>query len=275
MNRSRVRRGERLVSVVVPTRNSARTIAACLASLEAQTHNALEVIVVDNHSEDATRRVASEYDCVLVSGGPERSAQRNYGARLASGSYLFFVDSDMVVEPTVTEECVRAAESGATAVIIPEFSFGEGFWARCKALERSCYVGDASIEAARFFDRDLFNHLDGYDEELTGPEDWDLHERAMRGGARVARSVGGIRHDEGRLQLSELAAKKFYYGKTMGLYVKRHRVAARGQLRLLRPAFVRQWRRLAKDPVGASGMVLMKMVEATAGTAGLVAGRLR
>ncbi|WP_255696395.1 glycosyltransferase [Allobranchiibius sp. GilTou73] len=43
-----------LVSVVVPTRDNERTIDSCLASVRAQTHVDVELIVVDNHSTDAT-----------------------------------------------------------------------------------------------------------------------------------------------------------------------------------------------------------------------------
>jgi arabinofuranan 3-O-arabinosyltransferase len=161
--------------------------------------------------------------------------------------------------------------NGAGAVVIPEESFGEGFWARCKGLERSCYVGDAKIEAARFFTRDLFEQLGGYDEELVGGEDWDLHERARRAGAMIGRTTSFIRHDEGRLELRALLAKKFRYGKTLGRYARKHPGLARSQLQPVRPAFLRHRRRLLHDPTAAVGMVVMKLAEAGAGLAGLVA----
>ena len=150
-------------------------------------------------------------------------------------------------------------------------SFGEGFWARCKTLERSCYVGDATIEAARFFTRDMFRQIGGYDETLLGGEDWDLHERARRTGAVVGRTEACIRHDEGHLRLGELVTKKFRYGKTLGRYARKHPALARSQLRLVRPAFLRHRDRLLDDPLVAAGMIVMKLLEATAGMAGLIA----
>ena len=45
---------------------------------------------------------------------------------------------------------VRVLEaSGAPAAVIPEVSFGDGFWTKCRILERSCYVGDELVEASR------------------------------------------------------------------------------------------------------------------------------
>jgi arabinofuranan 3-O-arabinosyltransferase len=186
-----------------------------------------------------------------------------------------FVDSDMILDRAVVAECVEAAATGADSVVIPEESFGEGFWARCKALERSCYVGDAMIEAARFFTREIFERLGGFDETLVGGEDWDLHERAGRAGARVSRTVACIRHDEGRLELRGLMAKKFRYGKTLGRYRRKHPVLARSQFRVVRPAFVRHRRRLLRSPLITSGIVVMKTAEAAAGIAGLVAAAVQ
>jgi GT2 family glycosyltransferase len=259
--------------VVVPTRNSARHAVPCLESIRAQTHQRVEVVVVDNHSSDGTPELVAPLVDRFLSVGPERSAQRNAGARASSGEHLLFVDSDMVLEPNVVGECVEAARldsAGRTIAVIPELSVGTGFWARCKALERSCYVGEETIEAARFFPRTFFFELGGFDEQLpAGPEDWDLHERARLAGARVVRTSAYIHHDEGALRLTQTLAKKFHYGGSMAAYIRRHPALARRQLRLIRPAFVRHWRRLASEPGVAAGMIFMKSLEFLAGAAGL------
>ena len=264
------------VTVIVPTRNSALHLRDCLASIRRQTHEKVELIVVDNHSGDDTCMIARQYADIVLTAGPERSAQRNAGARSATGSYLFFVDSDMVLEPDVVAECVAELRaSSSEAVVVPEISVGKGFWARCKTFERSFYAGDEEIEAARFFPANVVAEVGGFDERLPpGPEDWDLHERVRRRGRPTARVGALIRHNEGEVSLTGLMRKKFYYGKGMPAYVRKHPARARSQLRLVRPAFVAGWRRLAASPSAAAGMFLMKICEFAAGAVGFLAGRL-
>jgi glycosyltransferase involved in cell wall biosynthesis len=266
--------GEELVSVVVPTRNSARTLDACLRSVRSQTYPRVELIVVDNRSSDGTPEIAARWADLVRAGGSERSAQRNIGAAVARGRHLLFIDSDMRLDPQVVAECVRELEHGSEAVVIPETSVGEGFWARCKALERRCYLGDADIEAARFLRRELFDVLGQYDELLLGTEDWDLQARVYASGARTGRVNAVIHHDEGRVRLRALLAKKFMYGKTAGTYARRHAGRARRQLRVLRPAFLRHRHTLLAEPVLAAGMLFLKMCELAAGGAGLAAATL-
>jgi glycosyltransferase involved in cell wall biosynthesis len=264
---------DQLVSVVVPMRNSAAHVVPCLESIRAQTHERIEVVAVDNHSSDGTAELVAPLADRFLVVGPERSAQRNAGALASRGDHLLFIDSDMVLEPNVVRECVEAVDAdsvGRTIVVIPEVSVGKGFWARCKALERSCYVGEETIEAARCFPRAFFLELDGFDEHLpAGPEDWDLHERARLTGARVVRTSAYIQHDEGALRLKHTLAKKFHYGGSMGAYIRRHPTLARRQLLPIRPAFLRHWRRLASEPGLAAGMMFMKSLEFLAGAAGL------
>jgi glycosyltransferase involved in cell wall biosynthesis len=260
------------VSVIVPTRNSGATLEACLQSVRAQSESTLELIVVDNFSTDETPRIAGRYADVFRQAGPERSRQRNLGAAIAGGNWLLFVDSDMLLEQSILAECLGETKRGFRALIIPEVSKGDGFWAGCKALERSCYVGDDSIEAARFIEHALFKQLGGFDEELVGEEDWDLTQRIRSRNEPIGRTRTPLLHDEGHLRLWETMRTKFYYGRTMWRYIQKHPNAARSQLRLFRPAFARHVNDLRAHPVQAAGMLMMKTCEVAAGAAGTASG---
>lgn len=258
-----------LVSVIVPTKNSAGTIEMCLKSIKEQTYPDIEIIVVDNYSEDGTAEIARKYAQVFVK-GPERSTQRNHGAENAKGNYLVFIDSDMELTSTVIEECVHEIVSDDIgAVVIPEISVGEGFWTRCKALERSCYIGDDTIEAARFFDKNVFQKMKGYDETIAGGgEDWDLPQRVKIAGYKIGRIDSLIKHNEGRLSLLKTMNKKYYYAKTIRNYMKKHPEMAKKQLVLIRPAFIRHWQHLACDPIYTVGFIFMKCCEFGAASLG-------
>jgi glycosyltransferase involved in cell wall biosynthesis len=265
-----------LVSVIVPTKNSARTLEACLVSCRAQSVP-VQIVVVDNHSSDSTPEIARRHADILLMQGPERSAQRNAGVQAASGEFVAIIDSDMVLEPTVIQECL-AAISGAAGVVIPERSFGDGFWSRAKALERSFYVGVSWMEAARFFRRADFLEVGGYDVSLTGPEDWEFSQR-MSARGRLVSAKAWINHDEGSLRLSDTLRKKFYYALGFAGYKRdtRYRSDSRrqssifGRYRL----FFSDYRRLFAEPVLGCGMLFMKTCEFVVVAVGYVIGRLR
>ncbi len=267
--------GNPLVSVIVTTRNSERTLDACLASIRSQLYRPIQLIVVDHESTDKTVQIAREYSQMVDSHGPERSAQRNRGAHLAHGDYLLFIDSDMKLSPGVVTECIAAiSTNGAPAVVIPEISFGEGFLAKCRSLERSCYLGDDTIEGARFFTRNAFVMVGGFDETLTGPEDWDLSIR-VAGSASLPRTTSQIWHDEGRIKVGAVMAKKRYYAASWASYVHKHPRRALGQANLIfRPAFRRHWRRLARHPILTLGFLSLKGIETVAAVWGVMGAQL-
>ena len=264
------------VSTIVTTRNSGSTLERLLKSIRTQTYAAVESIVVDNSSVDETPEIAEQWADLVLQAGPERSAQRNRGATAAAGDFLLVLDADMILEPNVVEECVAVAiRTCAAAIVVPESTIGQGFWSRVRALERSCYEGDETIEAARFFEAEVFRRYAGYDEQLTGPEDWDLPARMRAAGERVERADGAqILHDESDLKLLPHLRKKYYYGRSFAGYLRRHPTLAARQLSVVRPAFVRHSRRLARRPLLSAAMVGLKLAEMTAGAAGLVAARV-
>jgi GT2 family glycosyltransferase len=264
------------VTVVVPSRNSIRTIAACLRSVRAQ-DVPVELIVVDNDSTDGTYELARGLAGTAVRGGPERSAQRNSGVRLASTEWVLWVDSDMVLPPdTVSAALATAKETGAAAVAVPEVSVGPGFWTACRALERSCYVDDPSLHNPRLLRRDLLLGLGEFDPAMAGPEDTDLRLRLRSAGTRTALCQDVlIVHDEGRLTLRSILAKRVYYGRSLPAFAAKNPGALAGQGAGTLRALVRHRRTLARHPVRTAGLLLMRVLEAAAYLIGYELGRRR
>ncbi len=109
-----------LVSVIVPARNEARKISACVSALFSQTYPALEIIVVDDRSSDATPQILSELarlDARLTVirgeplpegwvGKPHALAQ---GAAQAHGAWLCFLDADTLASPELIASTRAAA----------------------------------------------------------------------------------------------------------------------------------------------------------------------
>ena len=253
MNRS-------LISVIIPTYNSEEFLENCLKSIISQSYTNIEIIIVDNYSLDKTLEIAAKYGRVVLHEGP-RSEGRNIGAALAQGEYILSLDSDMEVSCHVLRQCLSQAKKGFDAIIIPEISIGEGYWAECRALEKLCYIDDDLIEAARFFRKDAFEAVDGYDPTLVFGEDWDLSQRIRKTGFRVGRVNSIIKHNEGRLSLRQSMIKKSYYWKSFKDYSAKNPEEAKQQMMLIRPAFVRNWRKLANDPLHSLGMIILKVFE--------------
>ena len=261
-----------LISLIVTTKNSQRTLAACLESTRRQDYEPLELIVVDNASADATPAIARRFADILIDVGPERSAQRNAGIRAARGEYVLILDADMVLDAGVVRAALAASDGGTRAVVIPEESFGTGFWSACKTFERSFYERDALVTAARFFARQRVLDAGGYDETLTGPEDWDLSIR-ISGTAPVAFAAARILHDEGTQSLRSLYEKKYYYGRSMPGFVRKHGRDAIRRINPLRPSLLRGLVQMLRHPVLAGGLTVMKSTELFGILAGTLASR--
>ena len=113
-----------LVSICVPTYNSARYLRESLDSIVAQTYGNLEVIISDNASSDDSAAIADEYGATygfkVVRNGDNIGPFRNWNRMLeqAQGEYVAIYHSDDVYDPTIIEESVALLEQERTVGLV-------------------------------------------------------------------------------------------------------------------------------------------------------------
>ena len=105
--------------------DAGETLGRCLASVRGQNHRDVEIVVVDNGSTDGTLDVARRFADIVMLGGPERSAQRNTGARVATGELLARVNNDVAEIQRVVSESLLALVGNVLFLV---GSIGAMFW---------------------------------------------------------------------------------------------------------------------------------------------------
>ncbi len=110
------------VSIIVPIYNSEKTIERCIKSLISQTYKNIEIILIDDGSNDDSKRICQRYlnlDNIKYNykknGGV--SSARNIGIEKATGNYIVFVDSDDTIENNLIELMVEKKKNNPDALI--------------------------------------------------------------------------------------------------------------------------------------------------------------
>lgn len=267
-----------MVSVIIPTKNEAKRLRLLLSSLMSQSEKDFEVIINDDSkTEDDTPAVIKKFSSQMrlrhIYNNHGMAQSRKAGAKVAKGQYLLHLDADMTLSPHVLESCISQANQGNGGVVIPEISSGDGFWSKVRAFEKSMYVGDETIESARFYTKKAYWTVNGHNEHMVLSEDKDLDLRVRAAGFTIGRINDPIYHNED-YNLRRSVTKKFFYGKTAAVFIAAHprHTFTQGNL-LFRPAFFRHWRDLLAHPILAASMFLMKFLEGLMGLLGLFFGR--
>lgn len=179
------------VSVIIPTYNRAELLVKAVKSLQKQTHQNLEIIIIDDCSNDST---AQAVDCINDSriiyikhevnkGGAEA---RNTGLQYASGGYIAFLDSDDQWMPDKLERQLALFEGNpAVGVIYTGMKvFQDGYLVReiipkhkgdllAKLVESNCIYTTSSI----LVKKELLEEIEGFNSSLPSCQDWDLYLR--------------------------------------------------------------------------------------------------
>lgn len=176
------------VSVIIPAYNCAEWIERAVRSVLCQVGPKVEIIIVDDGSQDNTREIVAPW----VSSGEVRylfqenrglPGARNAGARVALGEYLAFLDADDEFAPGAIQRMWEAMEhSGASWCLVNFLRVTE---TGSEIQSTPVPKGDAFYEILKynfvrfgmFFRRAAFFAAGMYDEAIRMCEDWDLNIR--------------------------------------------------------------------------------------------------
>ena len=117
------------VSIIVPLYNCEKWIQKCITSIQEQTVNEIEIVLVDDGSTDYTYRIShksAQIDKRIIllqknNAGP--GATRNTGIKIASNSFVGFVDADDFVMPNMYEVLLESVKNNKCPVSMCGYNF--------------------------------------------------------------------------------------------------------------------------------------------------------
>lgn len=150
------------ISVVIPVFNTEDYLKEAVGSICKQTYRNLQIIVVDDGSSDSSpgilRQLASEDRRIeiITQRNSGQGAARNKGLERADGDYVYFMDSDDILEPDCLEKCLEICTSeGLDYVTFDAVSFNE----RGETDDKFRYRRSGLISEDRIWDsKELLRH---------------------------------------------------------------------------------------------------------------------
>ena len=173
-----------MISIIIPTYNEEECVSKTLKNIQLNENNNLikEIIIVDGGSTDKTIEKAKECGVrVIVSKKKGRAVQMNEGAAVASERILHFIHADSQLPINFDTDVMEAVNNGYSAGCF-RLAFDYEHW----FLKLNCWFtrfdksafhyGDQSL----FITRDIFNKVQGFNENYMVFEDLDIIRRIKK-----------------------------------------------------------------------------------------------
>ena len=223
------------VSVVVPVRNGAATIAACVESLLRLDYprQRFEVIVVDNGSTDRTGALLEAYDREIGIVSERRrgaAAARNRGLRAAGGEVIAFTDGDCVADAGWLRNIVAPVGDAGVGIAGGKIlarrpcnrieAFGEYIHDHDRAINvaRPPYVATANWSSPS----SVLREAGGFDEGFLRGQDSDLSVRILGAGYRLVYVQDAVVYHKNKDTFAGLFLEGYRHGVWSIRLGKRH-----------------------------------------------------
>ena len=184
-----------LVSVIMPCFNDGEYISESIASVYAQTYKPIELIIVDDGSDDSKtlqilEKIKQSSQCIVLhSSNKGPSAARNIGISHAKGKYIMPLDSDDTIDSTYIEKAVRAIEEKSDRGVVychaDKFGIDSGPWQLPEYSLEQMLIDNVVFVTALFY-RDDWEKVGGFNEKMIyGVEDYDFWISIMEIGKEI------------------------------------------------------------------------------------------
>jgi succinoglycan biosynthesis protein ExoA len=224
---------EELVTVVVPARNEAAAIEACLRSVLEQTWRSMEVLVVDGDSTDGTpdvvARMSEEDERIRLIKNPDRiiPVALNLALAEARGRWLVRVDAHATIPPDYVSRAVvllrtglfggvggrkigigrTAAGRAISVAMASRFGVGGSAYHHANAAQ------DAEHVPFGCYPVDVLRSIGGWNEQLRVNQDFELDYRLRQAGYRIRLDPDLYINWECRQSIGDLAQQYRRYGR--------------------------------------------------------------
>lgn len=172
------------ISVIIPVYNREKHFRACLRSIKYQTYSNLEVIVVDDATDEySVLKVALEIlDCKIVRLEPPKNFRLtqalNAGISISIGDIIQILSSDVIVPPDYFDQIIKFHKKYSNLLISPRLYmipncrfFNNNAFNHCSTLDniKEYYTGGGSGLIS--FEREWFYKVNGYNNTFLGHGD--------------------------------------------------------------------------------------------------------
>ncbi|MFP3202687.1 MAG: glycosyltransferase [Sulfolobus sp.] len=179
---------EPLVSIVIPTLNSAKTIRKTLESIKLLNYSNVELIVIDGKSDDGTLDIVKEYKNVynlriVIEERRGRGVAYNRGVLESKGKYVAFLDSDATIAtPGWISDAVKVMETDdKVAVVFTKVYSPPDSTIMQKAIDTFLCKGFTTANGA-VYRRDAVLKVGGFNEKMNYLQEDELLHRLKKAG---------------------------------------------------------------------------------------------
>jgi len=184
-----------LVSAVIITHNRKNLLSKAIRSVESQTYQNIEIIVVDDASSDGTDEMVSSnfsscrYFKIPVAQSRGGNHARNVGIRESKGDYIALLDDDDEWLPEKIERQIKCIREVSDTRIVGCLRISENtkgsrvIESACKPsgdMRYKCLVTLSHTSSTLLIERQLMDQIGGFDENLTHWQDYEMLLRACQ-----------------------------------------------------------------------------------------------